>query len=348
MGKGLPSPKPRHAGQGVGVPRRPVHGARLLLHHPPAATANGAIKVVVKGLKIRIALAHKAVLMRGRRGKPVGQKPQRIGIPSGNIQIGAHIKMIEIGDLAHVVMADRRRAMFAQNLDLQAVKAYDLIAGKAAMRHDMRGVCFGHGQVWQRNLVKAGIIHRPEHIAPSTVKRLRRLIFLRAPVTKGLRGRLRIRQHRVMAGIFVIGLPSRNMAVLAITFRHRGDDARAFSTIGAVAKAIVPARAKTARFAVTVQRDHIGMFGQHPTRRRRGRRAQHHLQPRSPQRFNRAVQPAPIIACLDRLHQPPGKFTDPHPSQPKCRHPRGIFGPLCFGPMFGVIADAKASFHNMT
>jgi hypothetical protein len=53
----------------------------LLLHDPPAPTPYRAVKIVVEGLKIRIALADKAFSVFGGGGQPVGQKAKRVGIP---------------------------------------------------------------------------------------------------------------------------------------------------------------------------------------------------------------------------------------------------------------------------
>ncbi len=56
MRERLPGPKPRHAGEGVGIVLCPVHRPRLLLHHPPAAAAHGPIDIVLQTLRIGLAL----------------------------------------------------------------------------------------------------------------------------------------------------------------------------------------------------------------------------------------------------------------------------------------------------
>jgi hypothetical protein len=256
--------------------------------------------------------------------------------------------MVEIGDLAHVVMRDGRCGMFADDLGLQPVERGHLVTGKAAVGHHMGGVRFGHGQVGQVDLVETGIIHRPEHIAPRTVQRLRRLIALRQPVAEGAGGGGRIGQHGIMASIFVVGLPRGHERVAAIAFGHCRHDARAFGAIGAVAKAIVAAGSKPARLAVAIQCQHVGVFGQHPARRGGGGRAQDHLQPRAAQHLDGAVQPFPLEVARFRLHPAPCEFADPHPCQAKVCHAGGILGPLGFGPVFGVIADAKRALHRIT
>ena len=63
VGKGLPSPETHHAGQGGRVVRGPIYRAGLLFHHPPATASDRAIEIVVKGLKIWIALPRVAALL---------------------------------------------------------------------------------------------------------------------------------------------------------------------------------------------------------------------------------------------------------------------------------------------
>ena len=59
----FPRPQTRHAGQGIGVKRRPVYWTRLLFHDPPTAFSHGAVKVVVEGLQIGVALAGEAAFV---------------------------------------------------------------------------------------------------------------------------------------------------------------------------------------------------------------------------------------------------------------------------------------------
>ena len=348
MRKRFPRPKPGHAGQRIRIPRCPVYGARLLLHDPPTAPTHGAVKIMVKGLKIGIALPHKTAFVLGRSRQPIRQKAQRIGIPRRDIQIGPGGEMIKIGDLAHVIMRNRIGAVFADDVGLQAVEADHFIGCKAAVRHHMGGIGFGYRQVGQVYSVKTVIIHRPEHIAPSPVQRIRRLIALRQPIAESLRCGGGIRQGCVVTGIFIVGLPSGHMGIAAIAYGHRRCDLDTFGAVGAVAETIVPPRAKAAWFAVTVNRQHVGMFGQHPARWRSRRGAKHNFQPRLAQSVNGPVKPIPIICAGNRFHPAPGELADPHPCQTQRGHAGGIADPLGFGPMFGIITDAKGAFHNVT
>ena len=59
MRKSLPGPKPRHAGQRIGVGGCPVHRAGLLLHNPPSALrlaiadlSAGPVQIMVEGLAL--------------------------------------------------------------------------------------------------------------------------------------------------------------------------------------------------------------------------------------------------------------------------------------------------------
>ena len=350
MRKRLPGPEPGHAGQRVGVPGRPVHRARLLFHDPPAAAPHGAIEVVVEGLIVGVALAQEMRLVFRCGVQPVGQEAQGVAVPTGDIQIGANREVIEAGDAAHVVVRDRRGGMLAEDLHLQPVEAGNLVAGKAVKIHHMRRVRLGHGQVRQADVVEAVIVHRPEHIAPGPVQRLRRLVFLRQPLAEGVQRGGRIAERGVMAGVFVIGLPGAQMRVGAVAFGQRGDDAGAFDAIAAVAEVVMAPRAEAARAALFVDGEHVGQLVGHPARRRCGGGAQHDLQPRRAKRFDRPVQPAPVIGAGLRFHPAPRELADADEGEAGLGHAAGVFRPPVLGPVFGVVADAKRAFvgHRIT
>ena len=72
--EGLPRPKPGHAGQRIGVPRRPIHRTGLLLHDPSAAPVDGAVKVMVDVLIIGFALPDEAQTVLGVDGARFDRK----------------------------------------------------------------------------------------------------------------------------------------------------------------------------------------------------------------------------------------------------------------------------------
>ena len=55
-----------------------------------------------------ITLAQEVALVGGAGLHAVRQKADRVGIPRGNVQIGTCGEMVKIGDLAHVVVRNRR------------------------------------------------------------------------------------------------------------------------------------------------------------------------------------------------------------------------------------------------
>jgi len=81
VGEGLPGPKAGHTGQRRGVHWGPVYRAGLLLHHPPAAAAHGAVEVMVEGLKIGVALLGIGAFVGVIVLKTVFQKAQRVAVP---------------------------------------------------------------------------------------------------------------------------------------------------------------------------------------------------------------------------------------------------------------------------
>lgn len=127
MRKGEPGPKPDHTlGWGL-IMRGPVYRAGLLLHHPNAAAAHGAIKIMVEGGLIRIAHTQKTRLV-GVGQAAIGQPAQWIDIPRRHINVFAQSVMVEIGVLVHEVMGDRpARRMQAQDIDLNLVEGTHLI-----------------------------------------------------------------------------------------------------------------------------------------------------------------------------------------------------------------------------
>ena len=142
--------------------------------------------------------------------------------------------MITISDLPNIVVRDRGSGLAADDLGLQAVEVGDFIVGKPAKVHDMSRVGLGHRQIGQSDLVEIGVAPRPKHIAPSAVQRIGRLLALRQPIAKGVQGCGRIGQGGGVAGIFIVGLPRRNMRFCR-SARQGGDDLGASGTVGAVA-----------------------------------------------------------------------------------------------------------------
>ena len=97
-------------------------------------------------------------------------------------------KMVKVQLPAHVVVDQWRIRMRAHRGDLCAVLRHNLIRGKAAKRQFMAGVGLSHREVWQVDLADGVIFHRPEHIAPCGVQRLRALVTLGKPVAKPVPG----------------------------------------------------------------------------------------------------------------------------------------------------------------
>jgi len=105
----------------------------------------------------------------------------------------------------------------------------------------MRVVGFGHGQVGQIDLVKAVVVHRPEHIAPCCVQGLRGLIALCQPFAEACAGCIGIADRGVVASVFVISLPRRNIWIGTISFGHGLHDHSALVAVAHVRKTVVAA-----------------------------------------------------------------------------------------------------------
>ena len=82
MGKGLQRPERDHPVARGDIVRRPVDGSGLLFHDPPAAVRCGAVQVMMKSLKIRIATAGKLQpVILWKQVAHLVKKAERVGIP---------------------------------------------------------------------------------------------------------------------------------------------------------------------------------------------------------------------------------------------------------------------------
>ena len=107
---------------------------------------------MMKGLKIRVSLSHKLILMRLRRRNPVCQKAKRIGIPACKIEVSADSKMVKTGHTSHIIMADWPVGMSPDGVNLSFIKGNDRIRHKSAIGHVMSGVCLCYCRNRQTNI----------------------------------------------------------------------------------------------------------------------------------------------------------------------------------------------------
>ena len=154
MRKGFPAPETHHAGQRHGIIRGPVHRAGLLLHDPPAPFADSPVQIVVKGLKIRVALPRIRLFPLRIRPHPILEEAHRVAVPTCNLQIITNFVVIKVGDPAHIIMRNWRRRMRLDDINLPLVETHHLVGTEPAKGKRMGRVGFGHGQVGQANLIK--------------------------------------------------------------------------------------------------------------------------------------------------------------------------------------------------
>ncbi len=327
------------------VPRRPVDGAGLLLHHAEAAAAHVAIEVVVEGGDVGMAAAGPAQALgrRDERGR-IGVA-QRVAVPGGDVQVATHRVVVELTEEAHeVVQHGAARRVGAQHVGLQPVEAQHFVGSEAAPiervdRVGLRG--HAHGQA---DLLEAVAGHAPEHVAPAFVERGDVAVAQLQPVAEARQRLRRVRLHRVVAAVLVVGLPAHHGRVLAVAPRHRLDDGQRGRHVFVAGKANMSTRTGAAWAPLRVHRQYFRVTFGEPARRRRRRRSQHHLQPGLGQRVHRLVEPCPLELALPRLHPCPRKFGDPHQLQAHGGHAPSVVPPARRVPLFGVIADTK--FHG--
>ena len=293
----------------------------------------------MEGGNVGVALSGVALLFLGREPE-LFEEAQRIGIPAGDIQIGADCMMVELGEEAHEIVdhiAPRRKA--AQDRGLFAVEGHHLIGGKAPEIELMRRVGDSDGQVRQVDCTEVAVIHRPEDIAPCCVERADRAVFLCQPAAEGRQRGGRITDRGVVAAIFVVGLPRSDGRVRAIAPGHCRNDPPAFCRVARMAEAIMPARAEAARLALRIMRDHVGHGVDQPFGRRCGGGAHDDLKAGRGQHLHRTVQPRPVELARSRLDPRPYEFTNTHARNANIDHAPRIICPIAFGPLFGIVTD---------
>ena len=144
-----------------------------------------------------------------------------------------------------------------------------------------------------------------------------------------------------MTAIFIVGLPCDNCGVIAITFGDRLCDPRALRSVSQMAETIMSPRSKFAWLAPRINRNHVRHLINQPFGRRCGRRTEDNTKPCVAKRFNRTVKPAPIELTGFRLNPAPREFTNADARKTHFDHAPRIIGPPIFGPLFGVVANAK-------
>ena len=268
----LKRPQPDHTGRGSGIEPGPVDRSRLLFHHPPAAIRASAVQIVVEGRNVGMTLPQIAAFVRLTEPELL-QKPQWIAVPAGHIEVATDIMVIEMGEETHEIMDDiASRRGPANDIGLSPVEPNHLVGREAPKIQQMRWIGFGHRQVGKFDLVKTAIVHAPEAIAPSGVQRINRLILVAQPVAKRFARRFRIADYRVMAPKFIVGLPSSDGRMIAITASHGFHDPSRSIAISFMRKTIVPPRSEPARPALLINRDHVGHGIDQPFGRGRCRR----------------------------------------------------------------------------
>jgi len=278
------------------------------------------------------------------RGEPLLlERTERIAVPRRDVEIGRDLVVIELGEQLHEVVRDGpARRVRADDVDLHAVVARDLIRCEPPVIEPVRRMRFGDGADRRVDFVEAAVLHAPEHRAPCAVQCIDGLVACLEPLAKTHDGCRRIADHGVVAAVLVIGLPVRDRRVPAVTLGHcRADRSRGFEKRRR-RKIVVTARAERARPPVRIDRQDVRMAVDQPLRRRRGRRAHHNLQAGLAEHVDRAVEPRPVVFAGRRFDATPREFGDPHLLDAERFHPARVVFPHRLGPMFWVVANSEA------
>ena len=135
-------------------------------------------------LIVGMALAQEVLFFLRCPFDPVAQEANRVTVPRCDIEVGTDRPVVECRDPAHIIVDEWSISVLAQLIRLHLVEGHDLIRAVSPERQNMCRVRLSNGQVRQIHLIETVIIHRPKHIAPSAVHRIRGLIALREPIAK--------------------------------------------------------------------------------------------------------------------------------------------------------------------
>ena len=114
------------------------------------------------------------------------KKPERITIPTRQIEITAQIPMIETGLVHHEIMGDPTfRAVSANDITLFAIKFRGHITKEPAKRQPMGWVQLCLHLVRQFDIGKRSVFLAPEHSAPRFIQFTNRLITSFQPTAEG-------------------------------------------------------------------------------------------------------------------------------------------------------------------
>ena len=194
----------------------------------------------MEGGEIRVAGAQVTRLVGGAE-RPLPQETDWVAVPRRHIELAADGVMVELGKQPHEIVNDippRRRR--AQYLDLGCVEPLHHGGGKPLPILPVRRVAFGDRAEWGVDLIEMAIFLGPEGQPPRRVQRLHIAIAIRQPAPERRLGRIRRAHHRVVATIFIVGLPGDDRRMLAIARRHQRRDALRLFQIHVGRETIVP------------------------------------------------------------------------------------------------------------
>src|SRR5450830_1175914 len=95
----------------------------------------------------------------------------------------------------------------------------------------MRRMGFGHCAHGCIDFIEASIFAAPEYCAPGDVKLIDSFVTRLQPASKALHRSSGIAHYRMMAAVFVVGLPGGDSRMRAIAFGQQRDNALRFTEI---------------------------------------------------------------------------------------------------------------------
>ena len=160
------------------------------------------------------------------------EEAERVAVPGDDIEVAPQGVVVEGGDEAHRIVRDVATGRVrAQDVDLLAVEGQHLIGGEALEVERVCGVGLRDGERGQVDLVERTVLGAPEHGAPGLVERGDVAVARGEPSAEGLRRRGGVADHRVVAAVFVVGLPGDDRRMATVARRHRVGDAARFRAI---------------------------------------------------------------------------------------------------------------------
>ena len=296
------------------VHRRPVHKARLRLHHPEVPALETAREVMHDAVPQRVQMAASDVV-----------------VPRRQVQLRAQRVVVEDVVPAHEVAGDELAgiAVGADDLDLNVLIVLERVRDEMLEFDQQAGI---HSRRAQGNLAPVGVSLAPVVGRPVVIQVVESLELRPQPVLELLARHL-VPGNRA---ILVVDLPSQHIRIVPEPFRHLPGDAAAELPVARAVGGGLRAAAVRGLPAVHLGLEGVGILLGKPGWWRRGRRSQDDENVVPGRQRDGTIQPIQVEPAFLRLHPAPREFAHPHHVDSRRLHQLEVLIPARLGPLLRI------------